>query len=137
MFHSHTQIDKKLMQAGSMVARVRNEVEIQSRLKHPAILELYNYFEDSNYVYLVLEMCHNGELSRYLRTTRKRLTEEEGNIHVGVCHQWRLNSPSLSSTQRGVCLLKWLKDSSIFIHTTSSIETSPSPTCCSQPVWML
>lgn len=61
-----------------MVARVRNEVEIQSRLKHPAILELYNYFEDSNYVYLVLEVCHNGELNRYLRTAKKRLTEEEG-----------------------------------------------------------
>lgn len=72
------QIDKKLMQASSMIVRVRNEVEIQSRLKHPTILELYNYFEDTNYVYLVLEMCHNGELNRYLRTTKKRLTEEEG-----------------------------------------------------------
>lgn len=61
-----------------MVARVRNEVEIQSRLKHPTILELYNYFEDSNYVYLVLEMCRNGELSRYLRTAKNKLTEEEG-----------------------------------------------------------
>lgn len=61
-----------------MVARVRNEVEIQSRLKHPSILELYNYFEDSNYVYLVLEVCHNGELNRYLRTAKKRLTEDEG-----------------------------------------------------------
>ena len=61
-----------------MVSRVRNEVEIQSRLKHPSILELYNYFEDSNYVYLVLEMCHNGELNRYLRTAKKKLTEEEG-----------------------------------------------------------
>ena len=72
------QIDKKLMQAGGMVARVRNEVEIQSRLKHPAILELYNYFEDSNYVYLVLEICRNGELNRYLHTSKTRMTEEEG-----------------------------------------------------------
>lgn len=72
------QIDKKLMQAGSMVARVRNEVEIQSRLKHPAILELYNYFEDERYVYLILEICQNGELSRYLRTSGRRLTEDEG-----------------------------------------------------------
>lgn len=74
------------MQAGKMVARVRNEVEIQSRLKHPTILELYNYFEDANYVYLVLEMCRIGELNRYLRTTKKRLTEEEGVcVCVSVC----------------------------------------------------
>ena len=77
-FSLSLQIDKKLMQAGGMVARVRNEVEIQSRLKHPAILELYNYFEDSNYVYLVLEICRNGELNRYLRTSKTRLSEEEG-----------------------------------------------------------
>ncbi|OXU23422.1 hypothetical protein TSAR_006105 [Trichomalopsis sarcophagae] len=60
-------IDKKLMQAAGMVGRVRQEVTIHSRLKHPTILELYTFFEDSNYVYLVLELCHNGELQRYLK----------------------------------------------------------------------
>uniref|UniRef100_A0A3B5LIB6 non-specific serine/threonine protein kinase n=1 Tax=Xiphophorus couchianus TaxID=32473 RepID=A0A3B5LIB6_9TELE len=55
-------IDKKAMHKAGMVQRVTNEVEIHCRLKHPSILELYNYFEDSNYVYLVLEMCHNGEM---------------------------------------------------------------------------
>ena len=34
------QIDKKLMQASNMIERVRKEVEIHSRLKHPAILEV-------------------------------------------------------------------------------------------------
>lgn len=72
------QIDKKLMQAAGMVARVKNEVEIHSRLKHPAVLELYNYFEDANYVYLVVEMCHNGELNRYLKNTQTRLRENDG-----------------------------------------------------------
>nr|KAG5706237.1 hypothetical protein BaRGS_019564 [Batillaria attramentaria] len=42
-----------------------------------AIKMLYNYFEDSNYVYLVLEMCHNGEFQRYLRTESRVLTEAE------------------------------------------------------------
>uniref|UniRef100_A0AAR2L9U6 Serine/threonine-protein kinase PLK4 n=1 Tax=Pygocentrus nattereri TaxID=42514 RepID=A0AAR2L9U6_PYGNA len=70
-------IDKKAMHKAGMVQRVINEVEIQCRLKHPSILELYNYFEDSNYVYLVLEMCHNGEMSRYLKDRKKPFTEEE------------------------------------------------------------
>ncbi|XP_052077146.1 serine/threonine-protein kinase PLK4-like isoform X2 [Mytilus californianus] len=70
-------IDKKLMKAAGMAARVKKEVEIHSRLKHPAILELYNYFEDSNYVYLVLEICHNGELNRYLKANCKVLSEME------------------------------------------------------------
>ncbi|XP_026875397.2 serine/threonine-protein kinase PLK4 isoform X1 [Electrophorus electricus] len=70
-------IDKKAMHKAGMVQRVINEVEIQCRLKHPSILELYNYFEDSNYVYLVLEMCHNGEMSRFLKDRKKPFIEEE------------------------------------------------------------
>uniref|UniRef100_A0A672IKJ8 Serine/threonine-protein kinase PLK4 n=1 Tax=Salarias fasciatus TaxID=181472 RepID=A0A672IKJ8_SALFA len=70
-------IDKKAMHKAGMVQRVTNEVEIQCRLKHPSILELYNYFEDSNYVYLVLEMCHNGEMSRYLKERKMPFSEEE------------------------------------------------------------
>ena len=34
------QIDKRQMQAEGMVLRVKKEVEIHSRLKHPAILEV-------------------------------------------------------------------------------------------------
>ncbi|XP_071183761.1 serine/threonine-protein kinase PLK4-like isoform X1 [Salvelinus alpinus] len=70
-------IDKKAMHKSGMVKRVSNEVEIQCRLKHPSILELYTYFEDSNYVYLVLEMCHNGEMSRYLKDRKMPFSEGE------------------------------------------------------------
>ncbi|XP_034196457.2 polo like kinase SAK [Osmia lignaria lignaria] len=70
-------IDKKLMQAAGMVGRVRQEVAIHSRLKHPAVLELYTFFEDANYVYLVLELCHNGELQRFLKLQGSRSLPEE------------------------------------------------------------
>ena len=49
--------------------RVRQEVGIHTRLKHPAIVELITFFEDASFVYLVLELCHNGELARYLYAT--------------------------------------------------------------------
>uniref|UniRef100_A0A8D2JGI4 Serine/threonine-protein kinase PLK4 n=1 Tax=Varanus komodoensis TaxID=61221 RepID=A0A8D2JGI4_VARKO len=70
-------IDKKAMHKVGMVQRVQNEVKIHCQLKHPSVLELYNYFEDSNYVYLILEMCHNGEMSRYLKNRKNRFSEEE------------------------------------------------------------
>ncbi|XP_042540744.1 serine/threonine-protein kinase PLK4 isoform X1 [Dipodomys spectabilis] len=70
-------IDKKAMYKAGMVQRVQNEVKIHCQLKHPSILELYNYFEDNNYVYLVLEMCHNGEMNRYLKNRRKPFSENE------------------------------------------------------------
>ncbi|CAN0377364.1 unnamed protein product [Lampetra planeri] len=70
-------IDKQAMRRAGMVDRVRAEVEIHSQLKHPAILEMYGCFEDDNYVYLVLEMCHNGEMSRYLKNQGRPFTEEQ------------------------------------------------------------
>uniref|UniRef100_A0A286Y1S1 Serine/threonine-protein kinase PLK4 n=1 Tax=Cavia porcellus TaxID=10141 RepID=A0A286Y1S1_CAVPO len=70
-------IDKKAMYKAGMVQRVQNEVKIHCQLKHPSILELYNYFEDNNYVYLVLEMCHNGEMNRYLKNRMKPFSEYE------------------------------------------------------------
>lgn len=68
-------INKKMMQAAGMIDRVRQEVMIHMQLKHPAILEMYTGFEDANYVYLVLELCHNGELQGYLKG--KTLSEEK------------------------------------------------------------
>lgn len=70
------------MQAAGMVGRVRQEVAIHSRLKHPAVLELYTFFEDANYVYLVLELCHNGELQRFLKLQGSRALSEEHGINV-------------------------------------------------------
>ncbi|NP_775261.2 serine/threonine-protein kinase PLK4 isoform 2 [Mus musculus] len=70
-------IDKKAMYKAGMVQRVQNEVKIHCQLKHPSVLELYNYFEDNNYVYLVLEMCHNGEMNRYLKNRMKPFSERE------------------------------------------------------------
>ncbi|KAJ3188955.1 hypothetical protein HDU85_004672 [Gaertneriomyces sp. JEL0708] len=70
-------IDKRLMKAANMTPRVANEVEIHWQLHHPAILELYNYFEDQAYVYLVMECCNNGELYRYIHQRKYPLTEPE------------------------------------------------------------
>ncbi|KAI8122176.1 hypothetical protein FF38_05750 [Lucilia cuprina] len=71
-------IDKKLIQGPALANRVRQEVEIHSRLKHPSVLELYTFFQDANYVYLVLELAQNGELQRYMKQVMRRpMTEPE------------------------------------------------------------
>lgn len=60
-----------MMQSSGMVGRVKQEVAIHSKLKHPSILELYTFFEDANYVYLVLELAQYGELHRYLKESNR------------------------------------------------------------------
>lgn len=66
-----------MIQKKKMEKRVFEEVSIHSKLKHPSIIELYKFFEDSEYVYLVLELAHMGELHRYLRESQRVMTEEE------------------------------------------------------------
>lgn len=60
-----------------MEKRVNEEITIHTKLKHPSIIELYKFFEDGRYVYLVLELAHMGELHRYLRESQRVMTEEE------------------------------------------------------------
>lgn len=60
-----------------MTERVANEVELHWQLHHPSILELYNYFEDSKYVYLVMELCPRGELYHWIQQRRQPLSEPE------------------------------------------------------------
>ena len=44
------------------VHNLRREVEIQCRLKHRNIVQLYGYFHDAKNVYLILEFITGGEL---------------------------------------------------------------------------
>ncbi|KAI8801578.1 kinase-like domain-containing protein [Cladochytrium replicatum] len=67
---------KIAIQAANLIRRVSNEVTIHFSLSHHSILGLYTYFEDATHVYLVTELCINGELFQYL-SKRGRLTEPE------------------------------------------------------------
>ena len=58
--------------------RVHNEVEIHCQLKHSAVLEMYSFFEDGEFVYLVLELCHNGEVQQYIRKLGAGVGETQG-----------------------------------------------------------
>ena len=69
------------MKATGMTKRVQEEVKIHWRLKHPSVLELYTFFEDKNYVYLVLELCHNGEIQNYLNKKPQQLLDEDEARH--------------------------------------------------------
>lgn len=60
-----------------MAQRVTNEVTIHHQLRHPNILELYHFFEDSENVYLIMELCNNGELYQYLRNKKSPLNEDD------------------------------------------------------------
>lgn len=62
---------------GNLIEQVEMEIQVQKELKHPNVLRLYRHFEDSDTVYLLLELCGKGELYQILRTQKYRRFSEE------------------------------------------------------------
>lgn len=52
----------KAMQNGSPMALLQLEVDILSALDHPHIVRLYEYYQDSTNIYLIMGLCKGGEL---------------------------------------------------------------------------
>ncbi|KAI1125929.1 Pkinase-domain-containing protein [Nemania abortiva] len=61
-------------------AAVMREIEIQRSLKHPGIVELYAWFEDSSCIYIILEYAAGGDLCDALRR-ETRFSEQ----HAAAC----------------------------------------------------
>ena len=64
-------IFKKQVDRHAIYDQLRDEVEIQSRLRHPGVLRLYGYFHDDKRVYLVLELATGGELYKRLQAEER------------------------------------------------------------------
>ena len=58
-----------------------SEIKIHKSLHHPQIVAFEHYFEDTENVYILLEMCQNQTLNELLKR-RKRLTEIEVQCYV-------------------------------------------------------
>ena len=73
-------LDKKQAREKEVSQSIRNEVKIHSRVNHPHIIKVIDYFEDNNYVYLIMEVASRGNLYQYL-LTKKTLSEDEAFIY--------------------------------------------------------
>ena len=74
-------LHKNELQQGKVEKQVRREIEIQSNLRHPNILQLYGHFHDSKRVFLILEFAGKGELYKHLRKER-RFTESKAAQYI-------------------------------------------------------
>lgn len=64
-------IFKRQVEKHDVLKQLKEEVEIQARLKHPRVLRLYGYFHDEKRVYLVTELAPNGELFKLLQKEKQ------------------------------------------------------------------
>ncbi|XP_074040858.1 aurora kinase B [Leptinotarsa decemlineata] len=60
---------KRELVKGRVERQTLREIEIQSHLKHPNILQLLAWFHDSHRIYLILEYAGRGELYKHLKSS--------------------------------------------------------------------
>ena len=75
-------IFKKQVDKHGVLPQLKEEIEIQSRLRHPGILRLFGYFHDEKRVYLVLELAPGGELFKRLQE-QKTFDEAQTSRWIG------------------------------------------------------
>lgn len=60
-------MNKQHLREMKMTKRVQAEIAISLQLQHPHIVHSYCSFQDDNNIYLVMELCENGNLYRYIK----------------------------------------------------------------------
>ncbi|CAG9323808.1 unnamed protein product [Blepharisma stoltei] len=77
-------ISKSALNKARSRQKLMSEIKIHRALKHPNIVGFEHFFEDSENVYILLELCSNQTLNELLRR-RKRLTEIEAQCYLLQC----------------------------------------------------
>ncbi|KAF4671605.1 Serine/threonine-protein kinase plk1 [Perkinsus chesapeaki] len=62
-------------------AKLQSEIAIHRSLKHPRIVRYLSHFEDSNCVYIVMELCAHATLNE-IHKRQKRFTEQEARHYI-------------------------------------------------------
>ncbi|KAL5522527.1 hypothetical protein ACEPAG_8543 [Sanghuangporus baumii] len=87
-------VTKKSLQTRKAKTKLYAEIKIHRSLQHPNVVRFGECFEDSDNVYMTLELCESGSLMDMLRR-RRRFTEPEARFFmvqlIGACHYMHMN----------------------------------------------
>ncbi|NWV43085.1 ULK3 kinase, partial [Grantiella picta] len=103
-------VNKRSLNRAS-VENLLTEIEILKTIRHPNIVELKDFQWDSDHIYLIMEFCAGGDLSRFIRM-RRILPEKVARIFL----------------QQLACALKFLHDRNI-----SHLDLKPQNILLSSP----
>lgn len=64
-------MDKQSSYYKTASKRLKNEIDVHLELDHKNIVKMRKYFEDTENIYLVMELCEGGDLFQYLKHNKK------------------------------------------------------------------
>ena len=69
-------INKELMKDND-IELVKNEIDIMKLCHHPNIVRLLDHFENSDYIFIIMEYFSGGDLDQYIKRNKKKITESK------------------------------------------------------------
>lgn len=108
-------IDKKIFSNAYNVKNIQSEIDIMKKVFHENIVKLYDIYQTTNNMYIVTELCQDGDLYRKLQR-KKRFSEADAKAYLkdimngakylhknGITH--RDLKPANILIKKGVCKL--------------------------------
>jgi hypothetical protein len=77
-------IIKKESMSNSDIELVKGEIDIMKLCRHPNIVQLYDHFENADYIFIIMEYLKGGDLEQYLNKINFRITENKAR---NIIHQ--------------------------------------------------
>ena len=74
-------VPKLLLVKPQQKDKMKMEIDLHKRMDHANIVKFYSYFDDSDFIYIVLELCKRRSLME-LHKRRKSITEEEARYFI-------------------------------------------------------
>lgn len=74
-------VAKSLLVKAHHKEKMSQEITIHKTLQHPHVVQFFNYLEDEQYIYIILEICSNRSLME-MHKRRKTLSEPETRYFV-------------------------------------------------------
>jgi serine/threonine-protein kinase ULK/ATG1 len=72
-----------IQETPKMLELIKREIAILQKVNHPNIVRLFDIARTSNYLYMFLEFCSDGDLKEYIEHNQeKRLSELEAVIFL-------------------------------------------------------
>jgi len=99
-------VQKSRINRGLQMDALQIEIEAMVRLDHPNVLKLFEYFEDSGYIYFVTEVCTGGDFTSLSPDNDReevRLLFRDLVLALAYCHDYGVVHRDLKLEN---CLLK-------------------------------
>lgn len=105
-------INKESITGNTILTKLLNtEVSIMSKIDHPNVMKLFDYFETDNNYYLVVDYCNKGDLENYLRINKIRFLGETQALRV-----LRQLREGFTELRKYKVMHRDLKLSNVFLH---------------------